>query len=41
MAFSLSHWLGWGIEGASREELEAAIEGLVLESAELMGTYER
>jgi Raf kinase inhibitor-like YbhB/YbcL family protein len=27
--------------GASREELEGAIEGHVLESAELMGTYER
>jgi Raf kinase inhibitor-like YbhB/YbcL family protein len=27
--------------GASREVLEAAIEGHVLESAELMGTYER
>jgi Raf kinase inhibitor-like YbhB/YbcL family protein len=27
--------------GASREELDAAIEGHVLESAELMGTYER
>jgi Raf kinase inhibitor-like YbhB/YbcL family protein len=27
--------------GASREELEAAIEGHVLASSELMGTYER
>jgi Raf kinase inhibitor-like YbhB/YbcL family protein len=27
--------------GASREELEAAIQGHVLESTELMGTYER
>ena len=27
--------------GAGRDELEAAIEGHVLESAELIGTYER
>jgi phosphatidylethanolamine-binding protein (PEBP) family uncharacterized protein len=36
---TFTHWLAWGHR--SRRELERALEGHVLETAELMAVYER